>query len=86
MAMFPKRAKRFMEALFGGLNETTFTPISAIQDPLVSQEEKVHVDSTVKILSDMQYLEVQTDANGAKSLRLTPSGVAHKNLHFVRVQ
>jgi len=82
MAMFPKRAGRFMSALFNALNETTFTPISAIQDPLVAGEEKVHVDSTVKILSDMQYIEVQTDANGAKSLRITPSGSKHKNMYF----
>lgn len=86
MAMFPKRAGRFMKALFLALNATTFTSIPTIADPLVSGEETANVDRTVKILSDMEYVEVQTDANGVKSLRLTPSGVAHSNAFFVEVK
>lgn len=82
MAMFPKRAGRFMKGLLNSLNATTFTAIPTITDPVVSGEEAANVDSTVKILADMQYVEVQTDANGVKSLRLTPSGVTHTNVNF----
>lgn len=82
MAMFPKRAGRFMKALLSGLNATTFTPISAIKDPLVVNEEAVNVDRTVTILTNMEFVEAQTDASGVKSLRLTPSGVTHLEISF----
>lgn len=82
MAMFPKRAGRFMKALLSSLNASTFTPVSAITDPLVSSEDVNNVDSTVKILADMEYIEVQANADGTKSLRLTPSGVNHLSVSF----
>lgn len=86
MAMFPKRAGRFMKALLSGLNATTFTPLNAISNPLVANEEAKNVESTVKILSDMQFIEQQKDANGVTSLRLTPSGVTHLDLSFREVK
>lgn len=75
-----------MKALLTNLNDATFTPIPQITDPLVAGEQAQNVDSTVKILSDMGFVEVQTDANGVKSLRLTPSGLTHTNFHFREVQ
>lgn len=82
MSMYPKRAGRFMDAFLNGLNATTFTPLSAITDPLVSGEQAENVDRTVKILADMLYIEVNTDASGVKSFRLTQSGVARAQAKF----
>jgi len=75
MPGFHRRAGRFMTAFLDGLNATTFTPLSAIKDPLVSQEDKADIDRTTKILSDMQFIEVQTGTDGVISYRLTQSGV-----------
>lgn len=86
MAMFPKRAGRFMAALLNGLNGSTFTPISAVTDPLVANEQPENVTRTVTILKNMEYVEVQTDASGVISLKLTPSGVTRAQAKFQGVK
>lgn len=75
--IFAKRAGKFMRALFLALNGDTFTDVSAISSPDVADEDSVNVESTVKILSDMEYVEVARGENGETTLRLTPSGVIH---------
>lgn len=77
---FPKRAAKFMTALYASLNGETFTPFDTIADPIVSGEEPDHVNTVIKVLSDMQYVETQTDENGRVSLRLTPSGVVQRSI------
>lgn len=86
MAGFHRRAGRFMTSFLDALNATTFTPLSAITDPIVSNEDISDVDRTTKILADMQFIEVNTDANGVKSYRLTPSGVVRAQVKFQEVK
>lgn len=83
MSMFVKRAGKFMKGLLSNLNADTFTAVSAISDPAVSTEQLENIERTVKVLSDMAYVESQTDENGEISLRLTPSGVAHTAAFFL---
>jgi hypothetical protein len=81
-SMFAKRAGRFTKALIQALNGETFTPIGSITATEVVTEDDANIDSTLSVLSNMQFVEVSTNENGEKIARLTPSGVAHFGSFF----
>ena len=75
--MFVKRAGKFMKALVAALNPDTFTPVSDIA--IATVEEPQNVESVIRVFESMGRVEVVTDENGAKSLKLTADGVDWKN-------
>lgn len=77
--LFAKRAGKVINGLLNGSNDATFTALHTIEDASVLTEEAQDVGRVVQVLSDMEYIEVQTDANGVQSIRLTPAGVVAKS-------
>jgi hypothetical protein len=73
---FAKRSGRVMNGLLYGANDTTFTQLHKIEDEAVLTSDVEDVGRVVNVLAQMGYIEVETDANGVQSIRLTPSGVA----------
>lgn len=77
---FARRAARVLGALVKGADEANFTPLSAIDSPSVIDEDPENIESTVKVLEQMGYVEVQSDAEGhPQSIKLTSSGVTMRD-------
>jgi hypothetical protein len=74
--LFVKRAGRVISGLIHGANSDAFTALDAIDSPVILNEDVENIDNTVGVLEMQGFIEVQTDAEGHKSIRLTPSGVA----------
>lgn len=69
-----------MQALLTNLNDATFTPVSSITDEAVTKEAEADINRTIDVMEKQEHIEVVTDENGSRSLRLTPSGVALVNM------
>lgn len=73
---FAKRAARITNHLMQSAPVDTFAPVSDVVPETYNDVEPEDMARILSVLEKMGYAEIQADANGVKSIRITEAGAS----------